>query len=93
MAKPLHILHIYPISNVRLFSVCYKTFSKKCFFFYILPANHGIPVTVSVRVASLEKQFLSQEPVSSKRYKLACAHIEDSDQPAHPRSLIRVFDG
>ena len=31
------------------------------------------------------------ELVSNKRYKLACAPIEDSDQPAHPHSLIRVF--
>ena len=31
--------------------------------------------------------------MSSIRYKLACAHIEDSDQTAHPRSLIRVIDG
>ena len=33
------------------------------------------------------------ELVSSKRYKLACAPIKDSDQPALLRSLIRVFDG
>ena len=33
------------------------------------------------------------KPVSSKRYKLACASAEDSDQPVHPRSLIRVFGG
>ena len=33
------------------------------------------------------------EPVTSKIYKLACAPIEHSDQPAHPSSLIRVFDG
>ena len=32
------------------------------------------------------------EPVSSMRYTFAGAYIEDSDQPAHPRSLIRVFD-
>ena len=32
------------------------------------------------------------EPVSSKGYKLASAPIEDSDQSALPRSLIRVFD-
>ena len=30
---------------------------------------------------------------SVKMYKLAGAPIEDSDQPAHTRSLIRVFDG
>ena len=33
------------------------------------------------------------EPVFSKRYKLACVPIDDSDQPAHPHSLIRAFDG
>ena len=33
------------------------------------------------------------EPLSSKSNKLVYAHIDDSDQTAHPRSLIRVFDG
>ena len=32
------------------------------------------------------------EPVSSKRYKLAYAPIKDTDQTAHLRSLICVFD-
>ena len=31
--------------------------------------------------------------MSSKMYKLACAPTKDSDQSAHQRSLIRVFDG
>ena len=31
--------------------------------------------------------------MSSKKYELACAPIEDSDQPAHLHSLLRVFDG
>ena len=31
--------------------------------------------------------------MSSKRYKFACVPIEDSDQHAHLRKLIRVFDG
>ena len=31
--------------------------------------------------------------MSSKILKLVWAPIVDSDQPAHPRSLIRVFDG
>ena len=30
---------------------------------------------------------------ASKMYKLVCAPIEDSDQTANLRSLIRVFDG
>ena len=40
-----------------------------------------------------ETETISNEPVSNKRYKLACAPIEDSDQTAHPPSLIRVCDG
>ena len=31
-------------------------------------------------------------PVTMKWYKLAYAPIEDSDQPAHERRLIRGFD-
>ena len=30
-------------------------------------------------------------PAHDKTYNKTCATIEDSDQPAHPRSLIRVF--
>ena len=44
MSKPLHILHIYPISKqcASLFRVV-QMFSEKCI--YILPRHHGIPVT------------------------------------------------
>ena len=31
------------------------------------------------------------EPPRDKTNKMACAHSEDSDQPGHPPSLIRVF--
>ena len=31
------------------------------------------------------------EPAHDKTYKMACAPSEDSDQPGHPPSLIRVF--
>ena len=31
------------------------------------------------------------EPQRKKTYQLTCAPNEDSNQPAHPRSLIRVF--
>ena len=31
------------------------------------------------------------EPAHDKTYNKICATSEDSDQPAHPRSLIRVF--
>ena len=30
-------------------------------------------------------------PAHDKTYKIACAPSEDSDQPGHPPSLIRVF--
>ena len=40
-----------------------------------------------------ETETMSNEPISSERFKLECAAIEDSDQTAHPRSLIRVCDG
>ena len=31
------------------------------------------------------------EPMHVKTYIKTCATSEDSDQPAHPRSLLRVF--
>ena len=37
--------------------------------------------------------LISTELVSSQRYKLACAPIKSSEQPAHSRSLIRIYDG
>ena len=49
----------------------------------------------SVCIQYLESIVLQRakcDPVSSKRYKLEGSLIEDSDQTAHPRSLIRVFD-
>ena len=33
------------------------------------------------------------EPKRQKTYRRTCAPCEDSDQPAHPRSLIRIFTG
>ena len=35
--------------------------------------------------------LIAFEPGHSMSYNIACAPSEDSDQPAHPRSLIRVF--
>ena len=43
----------------------------------------------SVSVWTLRKN----EPGDSISYKVACAPNEDSYQPAHPRSLLRVFAG
>ena len=38
-------------------------------------------------------ETMSNEPVSSKRFELECAPIEESDQTAHQRSLIKDCDG
>ena len=35
--------------------------------------------------------FLLFEPAQDKTYKMACVPSEDSDQPGHLPSLIRVF--
>ena len=33
------------------------------------------------------------EPQRPEMYLQTCSHSEDSDQPAHSRSLIRIFTG
>ena len=40
-----------------------------------------------------ETETMSNKPVSRERFELECAAIEDSDQTAHQRSLIRDCDG
>ena len=35
--------------------------------------------------------YILFETAHDKNYNKTCASSEDSDQPAHPRSLIRVF--
>ena len=39
------------------------------------------------------QNIILHEPVSSKRYKLACAPIKDSDQTEHQRSLVSLYEG
>ena len=41
----------------------------------------------------LDLIFKINKPAHDKTYNKTCATSEDSDQPAHPRSLIRVFAG
>ena len=43
---------------------------------------------VSFKISTELKAF---EPPHDKTNKVACAPSEDSDQPGHPPSLIRVF--
>ena len=44
-------------------------------------------------ISTLQMNILLNESLFSKKYKLPGAPIKDSDQAAHPRSLIRVFCG
>ena len=44
-------------------------------------------------ISSLMNSCYEQEPQCKETYIRTCAPSEDSDQPAHPRSLIRIFTG
>ena len=44
-----------------------------------------------VKVLHKKKKKKKREPPHDNTNKLACAPSEDSDQPGHPPSLIRVF--
>ena len=46
--------------------------------------NHGLESTRGVALYIIDSTH-------DKTYNKTCATSEDSDQPAHPRSLIRVF--
>ena len=39
----------------------------------------------------IDENYPLIEPLRDKTNKMACASSEDSDQPGHPPSLIRVF--
>ena len=43
-------------------------------------------------VELIGSQVQGRRVMSPESYTFACVPIEDSDQPAHPPSLIRVFD-
>ena len=49
--------------------------------------NNGISCFKNLNVVNL----CNTGPPHDKTYKMACAPSEDSDQPGHPPSLIRVF--
>ena len=46
---------------------------------------------MSSEILRRNSHFQSNGPQCEKTYLLTCAPNEDSNQPAHPRSLIRVF--
>ena len=65
------------------FSISSINFGKTHFFFFFF-----FHVGQNSWWATSERSF---EPPLDKTNKIACALCEDSDQPGHPPSLIRVF--
>ena len=57
--------------------------------FSLLIEGHVID-SLPVRIKEFWKKLIN-EPPHDKTNKMACAPSEDSDQPGHPPSLIRVF--
>ena len=55
----------------------------------LLKINENDEVAICLFFSYLE--CLIYESLSEKKYLLTCASNEDSNQPAHPRSLIRAF--
>ena len=66
-------------SMLQRYSTCTRTYMKRLFNAYL---------TVSCFKICRETWF---EPPHDKTNKMACVPSEDSDQPGHPPSLIRVF--
>ena len=67
--------------NIRL--IITASFSITCI--------HIFHCSVVIMINGSILGYLKTEPAHDKTYGKACATSEDSDQPAHPRSLIRVF--
>ena len=61
----------------------YQNFIMKC------PCRDVISICGDIYVFA---KLFDHEPVSNKRYKLACVSIEDSDQPMYSCSLIKVYN-
>ena len=56
-----------------------------------LPARAGSCILCSVWLTGVITWIQQNDPAHDKTYNKACAISADSDQPAHPRSLIRAF--
>ena len=54
-------------------------------------ASSSNPHNVNEMLTIGMSQTAEHEPLHDKTNKMACAASEDSDQPGHPPSLIRVF--
>ena len=69
-------------------SIFINSENKNCIF----TSGHPPLVIISISLWSLNISFESIiEPPHDKTNKMACAPSEDSDQPGHPPSLIRVL--
>ena len=72
----------------------HQLFLNPIFFFFFLIVFVFVFVLFSNSLAhtinGISRTF-KFEPAHDKSYKMTCAPSEDSDQPGHPLSLIRVF--
>ena len=57
----------------------------------IILQSPQLPLSFIIDRQSLSVMKTTIEPQCEKMYLLPCAHNEDSNQPAHSRSLIRVL--
>ena len=57
---------------------------------YLAPDAY-VTVNKNWRLPCDRKEVILFEPQRQKTYFQTCAPSEDSDQPAHARSLIRIF--
>ena len=56
-------------------------------------SQNNLICNFSINDEDIDVHNVNHDPVSGKRYKLACTPMEDSNQPVHPCSLTRVCDG
>ena len=68
----------------------------KCIFLFSLNAECVVSYVIFASIRRTKARVTSllpflNEPPHDKTNKMICASSEDSDQPGHPRSLIRVF--
>ena len=59
--------------------------------FYIRKVDTFLPSDFSTKCNNI--MIKTYESGHSISYKISCAPSENTDQPAHPRNLIRIFAG
>ena len=69
----------------------YSVFLLLCFCFVFCCRQETFAIEIVTRLRLIISEKKKKEPPRDKTNKMACAHSEDSDQPGHPPSLIRVF--